>query len=183
MQTNALHEKFRLVFEQHYNALCNYALTFVKSEEASEDIVQDTFIKVWEKRPDLIVSSDIRYYLFVAVRNNSISYLRKERKNPQVELNDYDAAEDQIVFAGEVYQETDYDALLAVALARLPPRCREVFVMSRMSKLTYQQIADSLGISVKTVENQMGTALKRLRAFMRHALYWWWPIIFFLINR
>ena len=67
----------------------------------------------------------------------------------------------------EVVKETDFDTLLKAALENLPPKCREVFILSRVSNLTYKQISDTLGISIKTVENQMGKALKILRAYIR----------------
>lgn len=161
------YNQFQRVFEQYYNALCNYAFTFLKDLSSSEDIVQEVFARVWEKRQDLITSDTIRFYLFAAVRNNCLTHLKKEKKAAIVELSDYDVAEEQIAFSQEVKPEADYKMLLAAAMDQLPDKCREVFVLSRMSKQSYKEISDTLGISVKTVENQIGKALKILRAFLK----------------
>lgn len=161
------YQSFKIVFDQYYNALCNYALTFLKEPAACEDVVQEVFVRIWEKRQDIISSDTIRFYLFAAVRNNCLTYLQKEKKAAIVELNDYDAAEEPTTFLHEANPETDYKAQLADAMEKLPPKCREVFLLSRMSKQSYKEIADTLDISVKTVENQIGKALKILRAFVK----------------
>ncbi|RTL60859.1 MAG: RNA polymerase sigma-70 factor [Sphingobacteriales bacterium] len=163
-----LHERFRLIFQQHYNNLCNYAFSFVKDRNTSEDIVQEVFVRIWEKRQDIITTDSIRFYLFTAVRNNCITYLGKNRKTVIVSLNDHDVpAEDEYLFVKTKNQGTDYRSLLANAIDELPPKCREVFLLSRFSKQSYKEIAGSLGISVKTVENQIGKALKILRNFLK----------------
>ncbi|PSL44282.1 RNA polymerase sigma-70 factor (ECF subfamily) [Chitinophaga niastensis] len=182
MRKNTLYEQFHIIFEQHYNPLCNYALTFVKSEQASEDIVQEVFMKIWENGENIIRADGIRYYLFTAVRNNSLTYLRKAGKHPVVALTDEDVVEEQLLFSGEVIKEVDYRAALNNAISTLPPKCRDVFIMSRVSKLSYQQIATSQGISIKTVENQIGKALKMLRAFAKSIHFWMLLEIFALIN-
>ena len=161
------YHQFQKVFEQYYNVLCNYAVTFLRDLSLSEDIVQEVFVRVWEKKQDIITSDTIRFYLFTAVRNNCLTHLQKEKKAAIVELNDYDAADEQISFSHEVKAETDYKAQLADAMDQLPPKCREVFMLSRISRQSYKEIADSLDISVKTVENQIGKALKILRAYVK----------------
>lgn len=161
------YQQFQKVFEQYYNPLCNYAFSFVNDLSLSEDIVQETFVKIWERKQDIISSEGVRFYLFTAVRNNCLTHLQKEKKVPIVELNDYDAADEQIPVHQEVNVETDYRSHLAAAMDQLPPKCREVFMLSRMSKQSYKEIADTLGVSIKTVENQIGKALKILRAYVK----------------
>lgn len=75
------YHQFQKVFEEYYNPLCNYAFTFLKDLSSSEDVVQELFVKVWEKRQDLITSDTIRFYLFTAVRNNSLTFLQREKKS------------------------------------------------------------------------------------------------------
>lgn len=161
-----LYGPFEVVFKTYYNSLCNYAFTFVKSTDLSEDIVQETFVRIWEDRPELIPSDGFRYYLFTAVRNNCISHLRR-KKHQRVEWKEEDFVDPAAVFLKETEGETDRMSILDKAIGSLPPKCREVFLLSRISNMTYKEIAQSLGISVKTVENQLGKALKIMRGFLK----------------
>lgn len=133
----------------------------------SEDIVQEVFLKVWETRKDIILTEGVRFYLFAAVRNNSVAHLNKERRMITVPF-------EPAAYAGEVDEVTEdreraYRQILKDGIDTLPPKCKDVFLLSRMGKMSYQEIADSCGISVKTVENQVGKALKMLRAFAKTA--------------
>lgn len=171
------YDQFHTVFEEYYNSLCNYAFNYVKELSSSEDIVQEVFVRIWEKRQDIIASETLRFYLFTAVRNNCLTHLQKEKKAAIVELNDYDAAEEQKTFSEEMKPETDYKAQLTSAMDQLPPKCREVFVLSRISKQSYKEIATTLDISVKTVENQMGKALKVIRGFLKENNVFLWMLM------
>jgi RNA polymerase sigma-70 factor (ECF subfamily) len=160
-----LYRQFKTVFHTYYNSLCNYAFTFVKNEDASEDIVQEVFMKIWEGRRDLLMEDSVRYYLFTAVRNNSITWLRQKKNSA---ITAWDGEEIFNEPAPERNrEEPDQRLMLQSAIGRLPPKCREVFLLSRLSGLTYKEIAASLGISVKTVENQLGKALKIIRVFLK----------------
>ena len=159
-----LYRQFQQVFTQHYNGLCNYAHSFLRDADASEDIVQEVFTRIWEKRQDLIGREAIRYYLFTAVRNNCLTHLQRNKKSGMVALADQDGSEMPAALAAGA-PATDFRQLLQQGLAALPPKCREAFLLSRIGLLTYQEIAAQLGISVKTVENQIGKALRLLRAF------------------
>lgn len=163
-----LYQAFQRVFEQYYNTLCNYALNYLNEIATSEDVVQEVFTRIWEKRKDLIQSDTIRFYLFSAVRNNCLTYMQKEKRAGITALNDYEVSDEPRNNLEDTAQpEVDYKAKLSEAMNQLPPKCREVFLLSRMSNQSYKEIADSMEISVKTVENQIGKALKILRAFMR----------------
>lgn len=153
---------FQVVFDTWYNVLCNYAYSYLKDEDACEDVVQEVFTRIWEHRPDLIGTEDLRYYLFTAVRNNCISQLRKEKKNNVTHWDNESAEYMQEEEDGEKEQERS--AAIQKAIEGLPPRCKEVFLLSRISNMTYKEIAKSLDISEKTVENQIGKALKLIRA-------------------
>ncbi|WP_205513798.1 RNA polymerase sigma-70 factor [Longitalea arenae] len=162
-----LYRKFQESFYKHYEPLCKYAFTIVKEPHSCEDIVQETFLRVWEKKQNLIGSEELTWYLYTAVRNNCLSFQEKKQKTVLGEVNEQEIVETPAERPQPPTKETDFDTLLKDALDRLPPKCREVFVLSRVSNLTYKQIGDSLGISVKTVENQMGKALKILRSYIR----------------
>lgn len=161
------HISFEGIFRQHYERLCSYAYTFLKDEASSEDIVQEVFIKIWEQRQDLIGSDQLKFYLFTAVRNNCLTTIAKNKKSAVVELGEEDAFDEINLKMEVVDSSADPKILLAKAIEQLPPKCREVFMLSRLSGQTYQQIADSLGISVKTVENQIGKAIKILKVFAK----------------
>lgn len=163
----SLHQNFRVFFEQHYQRLCSYAFSFLKDEESCEDLVQDVFIKIWVNRQDLIGSDQLKFYIFSAVRNNCLTQLQKNKKYRVVEMTDEEEGDEIIIKLGPDEATAEPTVLIAKALDRLPPKCREVFLLSRISNLSYLQIADTLGISIKTVENQMGKALKILRIFAR----------------
>lgn len=163
----SLYQHFQKVFEQHYNALCNYALSFTKAPATSEDIVQEVFIRIWEKKKEMIHSETIRFYLFTAVRNNCLTYLQKEKKSATVALNENSVPEETTGVAEHNENSKDYKKHLRHAIAQLPPKCREVFLLSRLSQQSYKEIAESLDISVKTVENQIGKALKIIREYVK----------------
>lgn len=165
--TAEIKEHFEVFFRGHYQALCSYAFSFLKDEESSEDVVQDVFIKVWEQRKDLIGTDQLKFYLFTAVRNNCFTHLKKNKKYFLVELSEEDVPNETLIRLSEVDRNKDPKELIAKAMDQLPPKCREVFMLSRLSHQTYQQIADSLGLSVKTVENQMGKAIRILKTFAR----------------
>ena len=171
-----LYQHFRQEFNTYYEQLCQYAFNIVKEPHACEDIVQEIFVHIWEKKQELIGTDAIRFYLFVAVRNNCLNYLQKARKSPLVPISgqEFSIAPVSRMTAEKV--EEDFSVLFQQALDRLPPKCREVFVLSRMSKLTYQEIAETMELSIKTVENHMGKALKIMRSFLRekeiYLLFW-----------
>jgi RNA polymerase sigma-70 factor (family 1) len=165
-----LYPQFQIVFRTYYNPLCNYAFTFTKDADASEDLVQDLFIKIWEQRRGLLKEASIRYYLFTAVRNNCITWLRREKQTVIVQLTGYETISATTDYPNEpMDEERDEKILLEQAIARLPPKCKEIFLLSRFGKLSYKEIATNLDISPKTVENQLGKALKMLRTFLKES--------------
>jgi RNA polymerase sigma-70 factor (family 1) len=176
----SLYQSYQQSFFRFYEPLCQYAFTFVKEQAACEDIVQDIFLRIWEKKQDLIGKPDLQYYLYTAVRNNCLTWLEKQRKDPSVYLLTDDIADEEATLPGEPIPEKDMTSLLKKAFDQLPPKCREVFALSRISGLSYQQISDVLGISIKTVENQVGKALKILRAWwQQQQTPLWMPWLFF----
>ena len=165
--TPSLYDQFHWSFDELYEPLCKYAFALTREEHACEDIVQEIFLHVWEKRKDLIGTSKLQYYLFTAVRNNCYTYIEKNRKSVVTTLAGAEGIKETAIPGMESNGRTDLRVLIKEALDRLPPRCREVFVLSRVSRFTYQQIADTLNISVKTVENQMIKALRIVRGFAK----------------
>ena len=179
LEPEVLYKSFQQSFFQFYEPLCQYAFTLVKEQAACEDIVQDIFMRIWEKKQDLIGKPGLQYYLYTAVRNNCLTFLEKQRKNSSVPLLAEDIPDEVTERPGERVPETDFAALLKNAFELLPPKCREVFALSRLNGLSYQQISEVLGISIKTVENQIGKALKILRAYwQQQQVPVWVPWVF-----
>ena len=167
--TSQHHQRFQTVFGELYQPLCNYAFTYVKDADMCEDIVQEVFTRIWATRRDLLLTDNVRFYLFSAVRNNCITHLRRQKTGGAVPLNDKALADNLSVGPREVPKDENaqYEQWLREAIDLLPEKCREVFVLSRIGELKYKEIADVLEISVKTVENQLGKALKLIREFLK----------------
>lgn len=156
---------FQELFEKEYEGLCRYAYTFLHDEHAAEDVVQETFVKIWETKKALLQDNSIRFYLFTAVRNNSISYLRKA-KSAAVTYTDTtpEPEPEPSLSASQLQNIEDENARqIAEALNKLPPKCREVFLLVKWQGLSYKDAAATLGLSVKTIENQMGKAIKTFK--------------------
>jgi len=159
------YQHFEQLFKEHYNALANYAFSILKNEPDAEDVVQEVFIRIWQNNPDVLQSEQVKFYLLTAIRNGCISFLRKQAGKTFVQPEDahLHRAPDETA----QHHTDDLLELARKAIDTLPPQCGIIFKMSRFGKLTYQQIADELGLSVKTVENQMGKALKLMREYAK----------------
>lgn len=174
-------EVFENIFNAHFKGLTLFSFRYVKDIEAAKEIVQDAFVSLWEKRESIDVSKQVKSYLSTIVYNKSLNYLRDNRKFSQELLK----AENLYGFVS--YSGSDSELIsseitgkINSALEMLPEKCREVFKMSRFGDMKYQQIADALNISIKTVEAQMAKALKIMREEL--ADYIKAIIIVFLIN-
>ena len=158
-----LYQVFEKLFKEHYEALANYAFSILRNKDDAEDVVQDVFIKLWQHSPDVIHTPRVKFYLLTAVKNACISFLRKQGGKQFVQPDNL-----QLTAAEEAsHQTVDPAKLVDDAISLLPAQCAVIFKMSRFGKLTYGQIAQELGISVKTVENQVGKALRIMREYAR----------------
>jgi len=158
------YSKFEQIFREYYNSLANYAYSILKNRQDAEDVAQDVFIRLWKNQPDIMHTDRIKFYLLTATKNGCISLLRKQAGKHTVEP---EAAHLAAAPETTPADKSDINTIINNALALLPPQCLVIFKLSRFGKLTYQQIADELGLSVKTVENQMGKALRILREYAR----------------
>ncbi len=156
------HQFFEEIFKKNYSNLCRYAFGFLKDEEACEDLVQDLFIKLWQDKPEIFLDKSVVSYLHTATKNNCISSLRK--KIMTISVDDENAPEIVDIDTSEQQNNTEllYGKIFD-AIEQLPPKCAATFKMHRLGGLSYKQIADELNVSVKTVENQIGKAMKILR--------------------
>jgi RNA polymerase sigma-70 factor (ECF subfamily) len=153
-----------IVFRAHFEGMSAFVHRYVQSPDVAEELVQDIFFKLWSKREHLSEIESFRTYLFRAARNQALNYLRRQKLERRW-LEEQGTSEEPTASGGTDDEATEQEIAAAVraAIDRLPPRCREVFLLSRDGGLTYSEIATTLEISVKTVETQMGRALKALR--------------------
>ncbi len=158
------------LFQLHYAELCAFARVILKDPDIAEDIVQDVFIKLWAKRAEIRFSPAIRAYLFTATKHACLNHIDKRQRRSEL-LNIY--LEGMTAYAENVDAHIHYQDLqqkVAGAIDDLPPRCKEVFVLSRSHFKSHQEIADELGISIKAVEQHIGKALKSLRVSLKDYL-------------
>lgn len=156
-------DSFEKLFRSEFKGLCFFAQKYVKDLDTAREIVQDSFLRLWEKRETIDADRPLKPYLTAAIHNKCHNYLRDNKKfdtgllqaEGLLEQNRSDEAD--ILISRELQKE------IRQAIDELPEKCREVFVLNRYENLKYQQISEKLGISVKTVEAQMSKALQHMR--------------------
>jgi RNA polymerase sigma-70 factor (ECF subfamily) len=153
---------FDAIFRAWYPSLVRAAESLVRSRAVAEEVVQDVMLELWKRRENIATDSSPQAYLFQSTRNRSLNYLRHQRverdAEPQLSRDEgVDSTAHSLVVEEEIH------VAMKRAVERLPVRCREVFELSRTHQLKYSEIAEVLGISIKTVEAQMGKALRILR--------------------
>ena len=148
-------KEFEIFFRRLYLPLGMYALRIVDDADVAEDMVQEAFLNTWERLEGGLEISNFKAFMYRSVRNECISYLSSLKEK---------VGEEFIPEAGEEEIDISFrDARIWKAIDELPEKCREIFLMSKRDGYSNEEIADELGISIKTVKNQMTKALSRLR--------------------
>lgn len=151
---------FESIYKSYYGQLCNLAYKIIGDQAAAEDVVQNLFIKIWSKR-DMIVVSDVKAYVNKSTINASLNYLKSSKIKSTISLavvpEQNDNSTEKHVRLNELHTKID------MAIKRLPPKCQVIFNLSRFEHMSGDEIAQHLGVSKKTVNNQIGIALKKLR--------------------
>lgn len=168
---------FEQVFKTHYKNLVTYAVTILKDQTAAEEVVQNVFFKLWNKQQSLPPGTQVKPYLYRAVHNESLNYIKHEKVKSRYQLYAVNIEQEHEQPASKKIMTAELEQKIREALNELPEQCRTIFQLSRFNELKYREIAEELGISVKTVENQMGKALKILRVRLAEFL----PV-FILLN-
>ena len=150
------------VFRSWYPVLVRVATALLRDEDAAEEVAQDVMVQFWKRRHAVDVDVPLRPYLLRAVRNRALNHLRHMRVRRESE-KDVEALYDAPGTADQPIAAKELAAAAKVAVSELPRRCREIFELSRVDGLKYSEIAEALEISEKTVEAQMGKALRILR--------------------
>jgi RNA polymerase sigma-70 factor (ECF subfamily) len=153
---------FDALFKDWYPSLVRASESIVQSRAVAEEIVQDVLLELWRRRESLVSSSSPQAYLFQSTRNRSLNHVRHERVVKLGEPYARRPESTESMAHGQMVED-EMQAAVRQAVAALPDRCREVFELSRVHGLKYTEIAETLEISVKTVEAQMGKALRILR--------------------
>jgi RNA polymerase sigma-70 factor (ECF subfamily) len=154
---------FEEVFKTHFKALHSYAYTILKDDVIAEEMVQNVFFKLWEKKEQLDVQTSLKAYLYKAVYHESLNYLKHQKVKSVHQAHAMHATDHTSNLAEKKLMHGELENKLQMAMNDLPEQCRTIFQLSRFEELKYREIADTLGLSIKTVENQMGKALKILR--------------------
>jgi RNA polymerase sigma-70 factor, ECF subfamily len=169
---------FEMLFRSYYQPLCNYAYTFVQDRDEAEEIVQTTFLSVWEKRNALDIRTGFKPYIYAMVRNACLNLIKHEKIKQLHVQGELAVAERSVESVSRTVMAAELETRIQSAMEKLPEQCRLVFKLSRFEELKYAEIAEQLNISVKTVENQMGKALK----IMREQLAEYLPILIVLMS-
>jgi len=161
---------FEMIFKSYYQPLCHYAYTFLLDRDEAEEIVQAIFLNVWEKKAGLAIETSLKAYLYRAIRNgclNAIKHQKVKKKHAEEYIAVSNASHEPV---SESVISSELDQKIGDALMALPEQCRLIFKMSRFEELKYAEIAGQLNISIKTVENQIGKALKIMRGHLKEFL-------------
>lgn len=174
---SGLQDNFDQIYVIYFPRMRRFAKEYVLFDEDAENVVQDVFLLLWEKREVLDVKVSLAAYLFSLVKNKCIDYLRH-----QAVAEDYKEEQKAKLYALEqlnyhISSDEDIENILNNAIEKLPKKCREIFIKSRIEGKKYREIASELNLSVNTVENQISIALKKLRIELKDYL----PLFIFLI--
>lgn len=156
-------QAFEIIFKKYYQRLCVYATRFMPSDDDAEEIVQEVFVRFWERSETLKPESSLAAYLYRSVYNTCLNQIKHEKVKDSYKAHVRNFHDHQVEDPRAAEEQKDLLEQVVAAIDQLPPRCSEIFKLSRFEGLKYQEIADHLGISLKTVEVQMGKALRVLR--------------------
>jgi RNA polymerase sigma-70 factor (ECF subfamily) len=157
---------FEALFNRFYPGLCSYSKSLVGMKEVAEEVVQDVFYNIWKNRESIRIRYSVQSYLYRSAYNHSMMHLRKMRREHFMEDVTSLEPEMDAPDPSQVIQLDEVSGLISQTLEKLPERTREIFRMNRQEGLKYREIAEKLSISEKTVEANMGKALKALRNSM-----------------
>ncbi len=155
--------EFETLFRTYFTSLCFFSMKYVPDLDTSKEIVHSVFINLWERRNEIETGTSLKSYLYTSVYNRSLNYIRDRKKFRigEVKDEDFNFSRNSDIVDGMESQELE--SKIAMLIDKMPEKCKEIFKLNRFEGLKYQEIADKLEISVKTVEAQMSKALRILR--------------------
>jgi len=158
---------FEQLFREHYKQLCAFANKYVQSTDTAEEVVQDIFYQIWKKRNEINIKSSLKSYLYTSVKNNCLQQIRVHNLDIKYENYYKSHYADESIDPADELRAKELNEIITKALNTLPEKCRQIFEMSRNEGLKYHEIANQLSISIKTVEANMGKALKHFRVYLK----------------
>lgn len=177
-------ESYEALFKEHYAGLRLFATRILQDQDAAEDVVQEVFLNLWRKRKSLMIKTSVQSYLFSAVRNGCHNNIRHHKivDRHEKRLLGQDKVENQNGYQQLVLREVS--EAITETIKSFPDHTQQMFSMSRFEQLKYKEIAEKLGISVKTVEAHIGRVLKALRTNLKqHGMLWIGPIVLWVLAR
>ena len=163
-------QAFKYIFVTYFTALCRFMYLYLGNTQEAEDIASDILASIWENRKKLEIRLTFKAYLFQAAKNRCLNAIRDRKAT--VSLDDINGQDTPQVNVTDSLETEELNHLIQEAILSLPDKCREVFLKSRTNNLTNQEIAESMDISVKTVEAQITKALKQIRKFLGEQYYY-----------
>lgn len=161
-------QSFEKFYQLFFFRLYQFAYLYVHSKESAEEVVNDVFLSLWQKRKTLDTINNINVYLYVAVKNASLNWLRKNRRVFTVSIDELTVDHLHLVPNPEILLITrEFQSLILKAIEQLPPRCKIIFKLIKEDGLSYKEVASILDLSVKTVDSQLYHALKKLALVLK----------------
>ena len=158
---------YKKLFFCFFLPLKSFSFSIIKSKEIAEEVVSDIFIEIWAKRKQLLEIEDLKMYLYISIRNASLRRLQQKQKTSVLSLDDLDVEFASADPDAETYLITNELAIkIDSAIESLPPQCKIIFKLAKQDGLKYKEIAQLLNISVKTIDNQLSTALKKIASVL-----------------
>lgn len=164
---------FDFIFNYYYSSLCAFSMQYLKDRNAVEDLVQDFFVTLWVDAPGLQIHSSLRSYLFSGVKNRCFDHQKHQKVTEKYRTYMLFSTENGNDSADNYFAESELRQAIQKSLQKLPPRCREIFELSRHNGLSNQEISEQLGLSKRTVELQISNSLKVLRKELVEYLPLW----------
>lgn len=166
---------FETLYKSYFSSLCLYAFSIIPDEELVKEIVNDVFLKIWQKLGDIDIKHGIKPFLYRCVHNSCIDYLELKkglRQDQMINISDKHkeliGQNEEYIFEQLSFHEVEKDVMKSID--QLPPHCKEIFLLSRFELLTYNEISEKLNISVNTVKTQVSRALDSLRTNLKKYL-------------
>ena len=163
---------FDYIFNYYYSSLCAFAMQYLHDHDAVEDLVQDFFVTVWLEAPRAQICTSLKSYLFTGVKNRCLDFAKHRKVTEKYKAFILFSADDEDNSFEQYFAESELRQAIEKSMFKLPPRCREIFELSRLKGLSNQEISDKLGISKRTVELQISNSIK----ILRHELVGFLPI-------
>lgn len=183
MEISESRKKISEIHSSYYPRLCRFATEYVGNVEDAKNLVQDIFVYLWDNSTYLDTVTNLNAFLFTLIKNRSIDFLRQQLRKGRtyyclLEMMEYELNLEALEAIDEnLMSDNNLEQRIDEAIQSLPEKCREIFMLSRVEGLKYSEIAEKLHLSVSTVDNQIGIALKKLRVKLKDCL----AILIFLL--